>query len=62
MEEIEKKRGRGRPKTGQIPSVTIRLTPEANVSMRELLDTDETPSDFIRLAVDREIARRKRGR
>lgn len=54
------KRGRGRPPKGADYTMSLRLAAEVPETIDGLLYERESRSDFIRSAIDREIARRKR--
>lgn len=57
-----KKRGPGRPATGTDPTVTIRLPIEILRTLDKLRAEEETRTDLIRIAVEREIKRRSENR
>lgn len=58
MDETTKKRGRGRPATGQMTNMVIRVDAETRAAIESLLRPGERRSDFARAAIEREIARR----
>jgi hypothetical protein len=60
MDETTKRRGRGRPATGQKANLVTRVDAETSAAIGSLLAPDERPSDFVRAAIEREIARRRR--
>jgi hypothetical protein len=53
------RRGRGRPATGQAPRISIRLAPAEQAAMDAARTPGESPSQFVRAAIKREIAARK---
>lgn len=57
---IEPKRGRGRPSLGDTAAMTLRLPGNLPAEIDALLEDREARADFIRIAIEREIARRRR--
>jgi hypothetical protein len=57
MNETKEKRGRGRPAVG--PQIALRLPQQVLDAIASSLDAGEDRAGFIRLAIERELERRR---